>query len=487
MDVFGTTIAVGGVILNFIAACAVYSGETASLRERFEWDLLQLKAVADYFEQKKAQDANQQLAPGDAALLEQTVVYLDNLMSEVQRTLHKLQRKGLLNGIANRDMWIARQADLKIMEAEIYKWTGRFNLRVLGLPQELRPAVLEIVNVKTPHLIRSNKILHGILNLDSSSKEKLARMKRLKDSNDLAARIARRGDACFMPMRDGDKQLILASCPVPPEVISTTPSFDKLEFEIGILATALGLLDEDTGIRLLRVKSYFYHALFKQFVFTHVSPYPVEMGMSLLDVIKHDFSPPTEREATLDGCFTLALKLAEAVFFLHTAGLVHKNITSSSVVALRRPGANAGSIDDCYLMSFNLICRVPHESSIKDSTGVARMIWDFDIFQHPDRLRGKDALRYTKAHDVYSLGVLLLEIGCWEPLERILRESKDSKPSSWKSDLLEAASMLGTKTGTKYQRLVVWCLSVDGNEVITESMFVEHVLDPLEGIVNALS
>ncbi|KAI1198475.1 hypothetical protein F5X97DRAFT_299258 [Nemania serpens] len=489
MDVFGTTITAGAIILDFVGACAAYSEEAASLKARFEWDMHALKAVRDYFEQRKAQNANQQLSPHDAALLERTAGYLDNLVSKVQRSLHKIQRKGLINNVINRGMWIARQADLKEMEAEVYEWTRRFDVRVLGLPQKLRASIPAGVDVEPPSVIRSNNRLRSFLDLTSPVMKKQARMKRLENSDKLAARITARGEACFLPMQEGDKQLLFASRSVSPAIIPETPVFDKLEFEMGMLAAALSCLDRDTGIRLLRVESYFYHAGLNQFVFIHVAPYPVVSIMDLEDVIKQDCFPSTD--ATLDGRFTLALKLAEAVFFLHTAGFVHKNITSSSVVFLERLDSSSFSLDGCYLMGFDLIrgvdAKTSKEGAVRNNEEKPRPIWEFDIFQHPDRLCGKESPRYTKTYDVYSLGVVLLEIGLWEPFIEIVPGVNEDDPSDWTTELLEAASMLGARTGSKFQRIVTWCLSVDGSEVVTESMFVEHVLDPLEEIANALS
>ncbi|KAI0858828.1 hypothetical protein F4860DRAFT_484886 [Xylaria cubensis] len=489
MDVFGTTITAGGMILDFVGACAAYSEEAASLKARFEWDLHALKAVQDYFEQRKAQNENQQLSSEDAALLERTAGYLDNLVSKVQRSLHKIQRKGLLNNVVNRGMWITRQADLKEMEAEVYEWTRRFDVRVLGLPQKLRASIPSSVELEPPSIIRSHDRLRHFLDLTSNIKKKQVKMKRLENSEQLAAKITARGDACFLPMQEGDRQLIFASRSVSPLIISAPPIFNKLEFEMGMLAAALSCFDWDTGIRLLRVESYFYHRDLKQFIFIHVSPFPVVSTMNLEDAIKQDCFPNTE--ATLHGRFTLALKLAEAVFFLHTAGFVHKNITSSSVVALQRLGSASTSLDDCYLMGFDLIRGVDgktsKEGAVINNNEEGRSIWEFDIFQHPDRLSGKDSLRYTKTYDVYSLGVVLLEIGSWEPLIEIATGLNENDRSHWTVELLEAASILGPKTGGRYQRLVAWCLGVDGSEVVTEGMFVEHVLDPLEEIVNALS
>jgi hypothetical protein len=48
-----------------------------------------------------------------------------------------------------------------------------------------------------------------------------------------------------------------------------------------------------------------------------------------------------------------------------------------------------------------------------------------DYYQHPDK-RWNPSIRYSRAHDIYSLGCVLLEIGLWEPLEqRVEVEDQD--------------------------------------------------------------
>lgn len=63
---------------------------------------------------------------------------------------------------------------------------------------------------------------------------------------------------------------------------------------------------------------------------------------------------------------------------------------------------------------------------------------------------------------------------------------RECPPSSWTTALLEEASSLGPKTGKRYQRIVIWCLSVDGNGIMKEEEFVENILDPLYEISSAL-
>merc|ERR1712225_213760 len=135
MDVFGTVLTAGALILQFLDACSAYSDEAKSLKTRFDWDIRVLRAINDYFAQLLAQQAEKQLAPDDADLLDRTATYLDGFIAKVQKTLWKIERKGWLKDGLQQVMWMARRADLKEMEKEIFEWTKRFDVRVLGLPR----------------------------------------------------------------------------------------------------------------------------------------------------------------------------------------------------------------------------------------------------------------------------------------------------------------------------------------------------------------
>ncbi|KAL7926016.1 hypothetical protein ACQKWADRAFT_309623 [Trichoderma austrokoningii] len=489
MDIFGTVITAGGLILDFVGACAAYSDDAKALKARFEWDLRALKTIQDYFNQRQADNANAQLSPGDVTLLEQTADYLDSLVGKAYRSLSKIKRKGLLNGILNRGMWVARQAELKVMEREIYAWTQRFDVRVLGLPPELRAIIPTGAETGPPAVVKSSNRLRGFLDLASSTKQTRAKDMRLEDSDNFAKKIIGRGSFCFLPLQEGDRQLVFASRKVSQEVVFGTPAFEQLEFDMGVLAAALNCLDATTDIRLLKVESFFYHAETSQFIFTQVCPFSIVSTITLENYIAGD--PFFDTQSTLDQRLKLALKLAESIFFLHTAGFVHKNVTSPSIVFLQRRQPSSSPLDDFYLMGFDLIREVDGRTSdkrvAKGVVEVQRPIWEYDIFQHPDRSPRERQQRYTKTHDVYSFGVVLLEIGYWEPLSEVLPDLDESNPSSWPRELMEAALALGPRTGESYQRLVVWCLGLDGSGIVKGDEFVEHVLDPLDEMVNALS
>ncbi len=71
---------------------------------------------------------------------------------------------------------------------------------------------------------------------------------------------------------------------------------------------------------------------------------------------------------------------------------------------------------------------------------------------------------FNKMHDIYALGVVLLEIGLWEPAITLEKNKfmfvKD--PNSVKTRLvMHAERRLESKVGGKYQDVVLKCLTGD--------------------------
>lgn len=126
-------------------------------------------------------------------------------------------------------------------------------------------------------------------------------------------------------------------------------------------------------------------------------------------------------------------------------------------------------------------------NGIGDSRLSPRDIWDFDIFQHPDRLQGYSSPRYSKTYDVYSLGVVLLNIGFWQPLPKVARQIDTGNPRSWAQELSQVSLNLCPRVGERYQRMVQWCLSLTGDQTVKNVEFTREILDPLEEMMDALA
>jgi hypothetical protein len=68
------------------------------------------------------------------------------------------------------------------------------------------------------------------------------------------------------------------------------------------------------------------------------------------------------------------------------------------------------------------------------------MAWDRNVYRHPLRQGDRPAEAYRMQHDIYSLGVCLLEIGLWESFVEYTTEHE--RPQA--------------RVGQPYSRFKVW-------------------------------
>ncbi|XDG08380.1 hypothetical protein ABKA04_007995 [Annulohypoxylon sp. FPYF3050] len=166
-----------------------------------------------------------------------------------------------------------------------------------------------------------------------------------------------------------------------------------------------------------------------------------------------DNKPPPE----LGWRFTLAKRLVDSVIRLHTVGWLHKNIRSESILLFPLSLNKTAKVaqKDYYkpiLMGYDFIrieanptadySRVLPQGDDGDGrTSVGRTIARGednrpDIYHHPDK-RKSPGRAYQYAYDIYSLGLLLIEIGLWRPLPRLVKKKENASPEDLQRYILE--------------------------------------------------
>ncbi|KAK5996934.1 hypothetical protein PT974_02281 [Cladobotryum mycophilum] len=370
------------------------------------------------------------------------------------------------------------------MEREIYGWTERFGMRFLGRPEEFRNVIPVVedshAGTQTPSVVKFNRRLRGFLALAPSDRKNKGKEMLLQNATELIERIDNREfepNEYFQLVEHGTEQLILSTRDVLMGEKPGTREFDMLEEDMGEFAAALSCLDpRTTDIRLLSIEYYLYNPIKYEFIFAHRPPGRIRCIRSLEDLIEYRSS--SKAPYILNQRIKIAYKLAEAVFFLHTAGFVHKNITTSSVVILSSSHSDTASAFDrnvfreAYLMGLNLI-RGVHACSDPSSV-VPPWVWNRDISQHLDRLRRTDGPKYVKPYDTYSLGVVLLTIGLWRTLSAAAwsRIKVETPLSQWTEQLIGLAPQIGPIVGNRYQRIVEWCLGMTRDQNLRDMDFV---------------
>ncbi|KAL8669335.1 MAG: hypothetical protein Q9168_006071 [Polycauliona sp. 1 TL-2023] len=177
-------------------------------------------------------------------------------------------------------------------------------------------------------------------------------------------------------------------------------------------------------------------------------------------------------DLTLNARFGLAKQLAKSISYVHTLGFVHKNIRPETVLGFGQTQGSSAK-DAFFLGGFENV-RLADGRTMRagDST------WEKNLYRHPHRqgLHPQDI--YIMQHDIYSLGVCLLEIGLWVSLLTYKDNSATTtplpaavlgdhvaiagirRPILMKEHLVSLAQReLPVRMGERYTSVVVNCLT----------------------------
>lgn len=176
---------------------------------------------------------------------------------------------------------------------------------------------------------------------------------------------------------------------------------------------------------------------------------------------------PAALNIPLQSRFNIAQILSKTLAAFHADGWVHKNIQSQSVVFFNGMSPQL-MYNNPYLVGFE------YARPESGNTGlVGDMAVERNIYRHPDR-QGVPRKNFSKLHDIYSLGVVLLEIGLMKTAMAIYKEFYNAKPTNasmpeaQEAFIAVAKQQLATPMGTAYSEAVATCLSTELVEV--ESM-----------------
>ncbi|KAF2234828.1 hypothetical protein EV356DRAFT_501058 [Viridothelium virens] len=101
----------------------------------------------------------------------------------------------------------------------------------------------------------------------------------------------------------------------------------------------------------------------------------------------------------------LATSLTTSVICMHAASFVHKNIRPETILIFDGPE----STKNTFLIGFEFFRSNENQTQRRGDDS-----WTMAIYRHPKRQGLHPDSNYRMQHDIYSLGVCLLEIGLWE-------------------------------------------------------------------------
>jgi len=196
------------------------------------------------------------------------------------------------------------------------------------------------------------------------------------------------------------------------------------------------------------------------------------------------------RTPDLGDRFKLAHTLAIALWSLHSLDWLHKSVCSSNVVffpsafytSATQATAIAASIPDIsspYLIGFDA-SRPDHlaEMSVASKNSASS-----DLHRHPKSLNGMSRKPYCKSFDIYSLGLVLLEIGFWKVLQTYHKPHYSAERFRDKVVIQNLVPGLGSKTGRLYREVVERCIFAKEDLTSHEAgQLMESVVGVLESL-----
>lgn len=190
---------------------------------------------------------------------------------------------------------------------------------------------------------------------------------------------------------------------------------------------------------------------------------------SLQTYIDHTNSESSAGEApSVRDKLQIARVLCLNILKLHACGWVHKSIRSENIILVPQTHdpVSEGSRGSrrSYVQHFkNFEYSRPQ---IGRSSGRADFDPDQNLYRHPERQNVPDTT-FQKEHDLYAIGVILLEIGRWQTVSRIfqkhIKAARENRPFPQPNTIRDLLLKLVAKTslGPEYAAAVTICLTGD--------------------------
>lgn len=202
--------------------------------------------------------------------------------------------------------------------------------------------------------------------------------------------------------------------------------------------------------------------------------------------LAHYIQKSNGTKPALDVRVAFCKALASAVLQVHTLKppMVHKNISPNNIVLSFQsdvPPENLDAENPLFLINWQL-SRAANIATRHE--GVTA--WWQAVYQHPQRQVLRQEKHYTLNHDIYSLGVSMIEILLWQPLVQLAEDGKpelsgllfdkgmrlpasaDIKPDEWQGakpndvrNILEnlATAAIPPVAGTELSKLIIKCMN----------------------------
>lgn len=199
----------------------------------------------------------------------------------------------------------------------------------------------------------------------------------------------------------------------------------------------------------------------------------------------------------------IARQLAESLLYVHAVNWLHKGLRSAGIL-FEKSAVNSVEDFGRLLVSGFGFSR-PSDHSFTTSGPPRDTKWS--LYCDPVYLNSNRKKGYRKSYDIYSLGIILIEIAHWKPIDKILRSlhsGRDSALGEQGQDdrvrIIESGTVLRQvrkNMGKRYADATRACIQgvtafglqdgVDESNpyvaALLQQAFIQVVVEPLKGIV----
>jgi serine/threonine protein kinase len=165
----------------------------------------------------------------------------------------------------------------------------------------------------------------------------------------------------------------------------------------------------------------------------------------------------------LENRIKLARALARSLLELHTVDWLHKSFYPDNILFFGEQIQGKIIFDwtKPYLVGFG---SSRHQADLSSDSNF-RLNWSYKLHNHPDRNNREVHIPYKKLYDIYSLGVVLLELGRGSSL---MSDPGNPENAKWdikvggqrlRENLIEEAMSLPVVLGSTFRGVVLTCLN----------------------------
>jgi hypothetical protein len=432
--------------------------------------------------------------------LQRVFSYLLPILQSVRTRLSKYEH----NTFWDRTRWAIVGNDLKLPEENIYGWIDRLQKCLVLFPNPVKSQLLLSVG--------GSSALLGTAMAHQRMEQTITRFREIgrQQTSDLGADL-RLSDTAFeslQPSSSGQVVMIRQRHYLVEwkRIPASDANDERIQGEaiedIIKLVSVLSAVEPSKMFSMRAIKYFEYPAEpTVPFGIVYELPAQFDIPVRLGEILERtDDRGGRVLKHSLDQRFELVRQIASAILFIHSIGWVHKGVQTSNIWLANRQNLASTShtypenLGTAFLAGFDYTRREISRSTGDEASGGG---WRKALYQHPERFQQQGSSRQQQAlrppfipeHDIYGLGVVLIEIGRWKPLDTYKHLFENATPLERKANLETMAEGLKVSMGRRYSEVCKRCLCIlDGeNRSIRDTPDIRHVLFDLEDLAAATS